>query len=92
MTKQDIVTKLTDKLGIHPNQIKLIIDSFMSEVKDSLETGESVFLRGFGTYSVVTRKKKKAQNIRTKTTITMPSTKVPTFKAVKSFKDRIKNS
>lgn len=51
MTKLDIVTKLSNKLDIHPNEIKLIIDSFMIEVKDSLETVESVFLRGFGTYS-----------------------------------------
>ncbi len=92
MTKKEIVDQLSTKLEVHPNEIKLIIDSFMNVVKDSLENGESVFLRGFGTYSVMTRKEKKAQNIRAKTTITMPPTKVPVFKPVKSFKDRIKNS
>lgn len=92
MTKKEIVDNLSDKLGMHPKAINLIINSFMDEIKDSLETGESVFLRGFGTFNVATRKEKKARDIRNNSTVIIPQTKVPVFKAVKSFKNRIKNS
>ena len=42
MTKADIVSKISDKLGMEKNDVQATVESFMNEVKDSLETGEKV--------------------------------------------------
>ncbi|HEA29361.1 MAG TPA: hypothetical protein ENH91_05110 [Leeuwenhoekiella sp.] len=48
MTKADIVGKISEKLGIEKNDVQATIETFMSEVKNSLEGGDNVYLRGFG--------------------------------------------
>jgi DNA-binding protein HU-beta len=63
MTKADIVTKISDRLGVEKIETQAIIEQFMKEVKNSLETGENVYLRGFGSFIIKTRAEKKGRNI-----------------------------
>jgi DNA-binding protein HU-beta len=58
MTKADIVTNISDKLGVDKLDVQSTIESFMTEVKDSLEKGENVYLRGFGSFIIKTRAEK----------------------------------
>jgi DNA-binding protein HU-beta len=55
MTKAEIVTKISNDLGIEKTDVLATIESFMSEVKGSLESGNNVYLRGFGSFVVKTR-------------------------------------
>jgi DNA-binding protein HU-beta len=42
MTKAEIVAKISSDLGIEKGDVLATVESFMSEVKGSLETGENV--------------------------------------------------
>ena len=64
---------------------------FMSEIKDSLETGQNVYLRGFGSFVVKTRKAKKGRNISKNITIDIPAHNIPSFKPAKVFLNMVKN-
>ena len=55
MTKADIVTKISDRLGVEKIETQAVVEQFMKEVKNALETGENVYLRGFGSFIVKTR-------------------------------------
>ena len=90
MTKADIVTKISDRLGVEKIETQAIIEQFMKEVKNSLETGESVYLRGFGSFIIKTRAEKKGRNISKNVTISIPAQNIPAFKPAKVFVDRIK--
>ena len=90
MTKADLVAKISDKLGMEKGDVQATVESFMDEVKSSLESGDNVYLRGFGTFAVTKRAKKVARNISKNTTIVIPAHFVPTFKPANSFKDRVK--
>ena len=46
MTKAEIVTKISSDLGIEKSDVLATVESFMSEVKGSLESGNNVYLRG----------------------------------------------
>ncbi|MDA9679782.1 HU family DNA-binding protein, partial [Flavobacteriaceae bacterium] len=48
MTKADIVNKISDQLGIDKSDVQATVESLMKEIKSSLESGENVYLRGFG--------------------------------------------
>ena len=90
MTKADIVNEIAKKTGVEKTQIQTIVESFMEEVKLSLEKEENVYLRGFGSFIIKKRAEKVARNISKNTTITIPAHNIPAFKPAKSFASKIK--
>ncbi len=54
MTKADIVAKISEKLGMEKGDVQATVESFMNEVKSSLESGDNVYLRGFGSFIITT--------------------------------------
>ena len=92
MTKADIVTIISEKLGIEKGDVQATVESFMSEVKGSLESGENVYLRGFGSFIVKKRAEKTGRNISKNTTIRIPAHHIPAFKPAKVFVDGVKKN
>lgn len=90
MTKAELVSQISKKLGTDKLDTQRIIESFMHEVKKSLVNGENVYLRGFGTFLVKTRKEKKGRNITKNTTVIIPERNVPAFKPSKEFVNEVK--
>ena len=92
MTKADIVAKISEKKGLEKAEVQAIVESFMDEVKTSLETGDNVYLRGFGSFIVKTRAEKTGRNISKNTTIKIPAHNIPAFKPSKVFVDGVKTN
>ena len=92
MTKADLVSKISDKLGIEKGDVQATVESFMNEVKSSLESGDNVYLRGFGSFIVKTRAEKTGRNISKNTTIKIPAHNIPAFKPAKVFVESVKTS
>ena len=42
MTKADIVAKISEKLGMEKGDVQATVETFMEEVKTSLESGDNV--------------------------------------------------
>ena len=55
-----------------------------------MQDGEPVLLTGFGKFEVRTRSARKGINPKTMEEIMLPETKVPAFKAGKTFKTAVK--
>ena len=62
----------------------------MEVVKESMAAGHNVYLRGFGSFIIKTRKEKTARNISKNTSIIIPEHKVPAFKPSRVFLDEVK--
>lgn len=90
MTKAEIVTEISRSTGLDKAAVLTTIEKFMEVVKDSMANGNNVYLRGFGSFVVKTRKEKTARNISQNTTIKIPAHEVPTFKPAKVFLDQVK--
>ncbi len=90
MTKADIVTRITDKTGMEKSDVQAVVESFMKEVRNSLESGENVYLRGFGSFIIKKRAEKTGRNISKNTTIIIPAHNIPSFKPAKTFVDSVK--
>ncbi len=58
MTKADIVANVSVQSGIDKADVQAVVEKFMNEVKSSLEKGENVYLRGFGSFVIKTRAEK----------------------------------
>lgn len=90
MTKADIVTRISDKTGMERADVQATVESFMKEVRTSLETGENVYLRGFGSFIIKERAEKTGRNISKNTTIIIPAHNIPSFKPSKTFVEAVK--
>ena len=90
MTKAEIVSKISDKLGLDRNDVQLTVENFMDEVINSLESGQNVYLRGFGSFIIKTRAEKTGRNISKNTTIKIPAHNSPAFKPAKVFVEGVK--
>ena len=87
MTKAEIVKEIANKTGVDKQTVLAVIESFMTEVKGSLEKEENVYLRGFGSFIVKKRAEKTARNISKNTTMIVPA---PAFKPSKEFESMMK--
>ena len=98
MIKADLVNQVSLKTGVERKAVYAVLETFMDTVKSSLEKGENVYLREFGTFAIKKKASKKARNIVKKnesyvtTTITIPAHFVPSFKPAKKFVKRVKNN
>lgn len=90
MTKAEIVKKIAAQTGIEQTTISVVLEEFMVQVQRALEAGESVYLRGFGTFQRKHRAEKVARNISKNTTIRVPAHDIPAFKPSREFMERIR--
>ncbi len=90
MTKADIVTRISDKTGMERADVQATVEAFMKEVRNSLETGDNVYLRGFGSFIIKKRAEKTGRNISRNTTIIIPAHNIPSFKPAKTFVEAVK--
>tara|TARA_B100001989_G_C24148304_1_gene273718 strand:+ start:209 stop:499 length:291 start_codon:yes stop_codon:yes gene_type:complete len=92
MTKADIVAQIAEKTGLEKVDVQTTVEAFMKEVKESLEGGENVYLRGFGSFVIKERAEKTGRNISKNTTIIIPAHNIPSFKPAKVFVDSVKTN
>jgi DNA-binding protein HU-beta len=92
MTKADIVNEISKNTGIEKITVQKTVEAFMEAVKDSLNTNNNVYLRGFGSFIIKKRAKKTARNISKNTTLIIPAHNIPSFKPAKSFVNKVKAS
>ncbi len=90
MTKAEIVNEISKQTGIDKATVLTTVEAFMTSVKGSLESGENVYLRGFGSFILKKRAKKVARNISKNTTIEIPEHNIPAFKPAKTFVSSVK--
>jgi len=89
MTKAEIVNKIAKNSGLDKAAVLTIVDELMESIKGSLASGESVFLRGFGSFILKERAAKTARNITANTTLIVPAHNIPFFKVSKEFKHQL---
>ncbi|MDN3641887.1 HU family DNA-binding protein [Lutimonas halocynthiae] len=92
MTKAEIVANISENSGIEKADVLRVVEDFMVEVKDSLNQGNNVYLRGFGSFIVKERAEKTGRNISKNTTIKIPAHNIPAFKPAKVFVESVKKS
>jgi len=89
MTKADLVEKVAEKTGLTRTDVAVVVDGFLEAIKSSMELGQNIEIRGFGTFKIKQRKARKARNPRTGQEVPVPDRKVPVFKPSNEFKNLI---
>jgi len=90
--KLEIINKVSSQTGIDKSDVQETVEAVLITIKEALKNGESVYIRGFGTFSNKKRAKKIARNISTNTAIILDAHYIPSFKPSKIFNKLIKDN
>ena len=89
MTKADLITKVAEKERIPLKVSKVIVDTVFGAMMESLEKGEHIEIRGFGSFTVKNYKSYKGRNPKTGQIVDVPPKKLPYFKVGKELKEMV---
>jgi integration host factor subunit alpha len=89
MTKADIVNRIQAETSLTRKESADILESVLSIMKTTLETGEKVKIAGFGNFEVKQKKDRIGRNPQTGETITIEARRILTFKPSVMLKNAI---
>lgn len=90
MTKSELIARIAEiNPHLYQSDAEKIVSTVFNGIADALSDGRRVELRGFGVFSVRTRKARAGRNPRTGEKVSVESKNVPFFKAGKKLKDRL---
>lgn len=90
MRKADLVNKISDKTGIPKVDVLVTLENMFKEVKDTLASGENIYIRGFGSFITKKRAAKIGRNIKKNVAVHIPEHYIPAFKPAKEFTAEVK--
>ena len=93
MVRSELESKLAEQ---NPNilrkDIEKIVDIILIEISEALAKGESIEIRGFGSYKVKTRKARTGRNPKSSQTIKIPEKKAIKWKMSKTLFKKLNNN
>ncbi|ARP50715.1 MULTISPECIES: HU family DNA-binding protein [Caproicibacterium] len=89
MNKTELINAVAEKTAVSKKDTENIINAAISSIIETVADEEKVQLAGFGTFECRNRSARQGRDPRTNTTIEIPASKAPAFKAGKAFKDAV---
>jgi integration host factor subunit beta len=89
MNKANLIKQVSEKTNIELKAAKVIVDTFFDAMRESLEKGDRIEIRGFGTFVVRHYGAYKGRNPKTGEIVHVPPKKLPYFKVGREMKKLI---
>ena len=87
MTKKELIDTIAIQTGVSVKDTTIVVENLISTIKDSVESGKQIFIRGFGSFGMKEKSARKGRDIRKNAIVDIPAKKVPFFKVSKNFFD-----
>ena len=91
MRKADIVNIIAEKTNVEKVDVLVTLETFFQEVKNTMASGENVYIRGFGSFVIKRRAKKVGRHIKNNKSLEIPEHFIPSFKPAKVFMEEVKS-
>ncbi len=89
MTKADLVEKVANEAEMTKKDAEQLVEIIFNSIIGTLNNGEKIELRGFGSFRVRHRNARKGRNPKTGTAVNIPAKRVVYFKPGKDLKELI---
>ena len=87
MNRTELISAMAENANMSKVDAEKVLKAFIDTVTDELKNGGKVQLVGFGSFEVVERAARIGRNPKDGSTIQVPASKAPKFKAGKALKD-----
>ena len=91
MNKAKLIEKVSERAHIRSNTAKVIVNTIFDSMRESLEKGEGIEIRGFGSFVVRQYGAYKGRNPKTGKIVDVRPKKLPFFKVGKELKEKVNN-
>ena len=89
MTKNQFITAVAAKTGKAKSETTEMVDAIFDTITQTMVSGDSVNISGFGVFRVSDRKAREGINPRTGEKIQIAAKKAPKFRAGKTLKEAV---
>ena len=89
MNKSELIAVTAENTGLTKKDAERVLNAALDAVTAAMANHEKVQLSGFGTFEIKEREARIGRNPRTKETIDIPATCVPSFKPSKALRDLV---
>ncbi len=89
MIKADLINKIAKEMEISKQEAETGVNLFFQTIKEAIQNGEEIELRGFGSFRFRHRGARSGRNPRTGKPVQVPSKKILYFKPSKLLKNLI---
>lgn len=91
-TKKKLILAISQEKGIHPSDVRHVIQAFLDKMTDCLREGSRLEFRDFGVFEVVERKRKIGRNPKkADQPIVIPARNAVKFTPGKRMRELIEN-
>lgn len=92
ITKKKLIQVISQEKGLHPNDVRNVIQAFLDRMTDYLANGDRLEFRDFGVFEIVKRKQKIGRNPKKASVpIVIPARAAVKFTAGKKMKKLIES-
>jgi integration host factor subunit alpha len=89
LTKAELAEMLFEKVGLNKREAKDMVETFFTEIRVALETGDVVKLSGFGNFQLRDKPQRPGRNPKTGEAIPISARRVVTFHASQKLKSLV---
>jgi integration host factor subunit beta len=89
MTKSSLIKRLAHKTDKPIKDAEIVVNAVFDLIASSLESGQRVELRGFGSFGLKERKSRTGRNPKTGEAVSVASKRVMFFRAGKELRERV---
>ena len=89
MTKADLVERVAVEAELTKKDAEQLVEIVLESIIHSLNEGEKIELRGFGSFRIRERNSRKGRNPKTGAAVDIPAKRVAYFKPGKELKELI---
>lgn len=86
LTKADIVEAVYEQTDRNRAEVKNIVESLLSMMKQAIKKDHSLLISGFGKFEAYDKNARKGRNPQTDESITLPPRKVVVFRLSRKFR------
>ena len=89
MTKADLIKDVAQAVEMSGKEAEDIVDTIFENIVKSLQSGDKIEIRGFGSFRTRQRNARVGRNPKTGARVDVPAKKIPFFKPSKELKDLV---
>ena len=91
LTKADIVDAIYEKVNRNRVEMKAIVESMLSIMKQAIKKDHALLISGFGKFEAYDKKARKGRNPQTEESILLLPRKVVVFRLSRKFRAELNN-
>jgi integration host factor subunit beta len=92
MNKANLIEKVAERVNISSKAAKVIVDTIFDSMRESMEKGEGIEIRGFGSFALRQYGAYRGRNPKTGKLVDVLPKRLPHFKVGKELREKVNNT